>query len=118
MKHINIAMENMKDNAAFKDEESRSIIERIIEKTGDPKIAAVLALDLFLVGVDTVSLPRVIIIISLSYIQIVSIAHEFFETYLENSATACFTFNLYNFDSLYNIFSWYECALYVYIATI
>lgn len=55
MKHINIAMENMKHNTAFKDEESRSIIERIIEKTGDPKIAAVLALDLFLVGVDTVS---------------------------------------------------------------
>lgn len=61
MKHINIAMENMKENAAFKDEESRSIIERIVEKTGDPKIAAVLALDLFLVGVDTVRSPRAIL---------------------------------------------------------
>lgn len=53
MKHINIAMENMKNNP-HKDDESLSIIERILMKTGDPKIAAVLALDLFLVGVDTV----------------------------------------------------------------
>lgn len=53
MKHINIAMENMKNNPC-KDDESLSIIERILMKTGDPKIAAVLALDLFLVGVDTV----------------------------------------------------------------
>lgn len=44
----------MKNNGAIKDEESLSIIERIVQKTGDPKIAAVLALDLFLVGVDTV----------------------------------------------------------------
>lgn len=55
MKHINIAMENMKNNTSIKDEESLSIIERIVQKTGNPKIAAVLALDLFLVGVDTVS---------------------------------------------------------------
>ena len=55
MKHINIAMENMKNNTSIKDEETLSIIERIVQKTGNPKIAAVLALDLFLVGVDTVS---------------------------------------------------------------
>lgn len=54
MKHINIAMENMKNNTSIKDEETLSIIERIVQKTGNPKIAAVLALDLFLVGVDTV----------------------------------------------------------------
>lgn len=59
MKHINIAMENMKNNGTYKDEESLSIIERIVKKTGDPKIAAVLALDLFLVGVDTVSHFRI-----------------------------------------------------------
>lgn len=56
MKHIDIAMENIKkqkDN--YRDEEHISIIERIVDKTGNPKIAAVLALDLFLVGVDTVS---------------------------------------------------------------
>lgn len=48
-------MENMKNNTSIKDEETLSIIERIVQKTGNPKIAAVLALDLFLVGVDTVS---------------------------------------------------------------
>lgn len=55
MKHINIAIENMNNSAAIKDEDNLSIIERIVQKTGNPKIAAVLALDLFLVGVDTVS---------------------------------------------------------------
>lgn len=55
MKHIDIAIENMKtDKEKYKDEEHISIIERILDKTGNPKIAAVLALDLFLVGVDTV----------------------------------------------------------------
>lgn len=55
MKHINIAIENMNNSVAIKDEDNLSIIERIVKKTGNPKIAAVLALDLFLVGVDTVS---------------------------------------------------------------
>lgn len=56
MKHIDIAMENMKkDKEKYRDEEHISIIERIVDKTGNPKIAAVLALDLFLVGVDTVN---------------------------------------------------------------
>lgn len=55
MKHINIAMENMNNTTITKDEDNLSIIERIVQKTGNPKIAAVLALDLFLVGVDTVS---------------------------------------------------------------
>lgn len=57
MKHINIAMEKMDNGTVVKDEENLSIIERIVQKTGNPKIAAVLALDLFLVGVDTVSEP-------------------------------------------------------------
>lgn len=55
MKHINIAMAKMENSTIVKDEENLSIIERIVQKTGNPKIAAVLALDLFLVGVDTVS---------------------------------------------------------------
>lgn len=55
MHHINIAMENRQLNPTPKNEEDISILERIIEKTGNPKIAAVLALDLFFVGVDTVS---------------------------------------------------------------
>lgn len=54
MKHINIAIQNMDNSKTVKDEENLSIIERIVQKTGNPKIAAVLALDLFLVGVDTV----------------------------------------------------------------
>lgn len=54
MKHITIAIENMNKNGTVKEEENLSIIERIMKKTGNPKIAAVLALDLFLVGVDTV----------------------------------------------------------------
>lgn len=48
-------MEKMDNSTIAKDEENLSIIERIVQKTGNPKIAAVLALDLFLVGVDTVS---------------------------------------------------------------
>lgn len=55
MQHINKAIENMNNSTIAKDEENLSIIERIMIKTGNPKIAAVLALDLFLVGVDTVS---------------------------------------------------------------
>lgn len=47
-------MEKMDNSTIVKDEENLSIIERIVQKTGNPKIAAVLALDLFLVGVDTV----------------------------------------------------------------
>lgn len=38
-----------------KNEADISIVERIVRKTGNRKLAAVLALDLFLVGVDTVS---------------------------------------------------------------
>lgn len=60
MKHINIAIENMNNSVAIKDEDNLSIIERIVKKTGNPKIAAVLALDLFLVGVDTVRQYRII----------------------------------------------------------
>lgn len=38
-----------------KPEADISIVERIVRKTGNRKLAAILALDLFLVGVDTVS---------------------------------------------------------------
>lgn len=40
-------------------EEDISIVERILMKTGNPKLASVLALDLLLVGVDTVSIHTV-----------------------------------------------------------
>lgn len=55
MKHIELAMERRKHSTIPKSEEELSILERIIDKTGNPKVAAVLALDLFFVGVDTVS---------------------------------------------------------------
>lgn len=41
-----------------KSEADISIVERIVRKTGNRKLAAVLALDLFLVGVDTVRQGR------------------------------------------------------------
>lgn len=57
MKYIEQTMEKMEhknyDNVK---EEDISIVERILRKTDNPKLAAVLALDLLLVGVDTVSL--------------------------------------------------------------
>lgn len=53
-------MEEMKKSTVVKSDENLSIIERIVQKTGNPKIAAVLALDLFLVGVDTVNINLLI----------------------------------------------------------
>lgn len=56
MRHINIAMEKMNSSTEEeKSEERISLVERILQKTNNPKIAAVLALDLIMVGVDTVS---------------------------------------------------------------
>lgn len=50
------------DNMIHKDfknmkEENISIVEKILLQTGNPKLATVLAIDLLLVGVDTVSIP-------------------------------------------------------------
>ncbi|KAJ8967411.1 hypothetical protein NQ314_002918 [Rhamnusium bicolor] len=57
LKYINQSMEQMKEkNYDNIKEENISIVERILRKTGNPKLAAVLALDLFLVGVDTTSI--------------------------------------------------------------
>ncbi|CAH1364460.1 hypothetical protein MTP99_000840 [Tenebrio molitor] len=57
LKHITKTMEKMKtkDFDQIK-EENVSIVERILLKTDNPKLAAVLALDLLLVGVDTTSI--------------------------------------------------------------
>lgn len=55
MKHISQAVVNLNEqNTSNKSEEDISIVERILSKTKNPKLAAVLALDLLLVGVDTV----------------------------------------------------------------
>ncbi|KAF5295462.1 hypothetical protein FQR65_LT10450 [Abscondita terminalis] len=55
MKHITNALENVSE-VCNKKEEDVSIVERIFEKTRNSKVAAVLALDLMLVGVDTTSI--------------------------------------------------------------
>ncbi|XP_055380217.1 probable cytochrome P450 49a1 [Condylostylus longicornis] len=55
MKYINKTMAESEKCKHKKNESDISIIERIIEKTKNHKIATVLALDLFLVGVDTTS---------------------------------------------------------------
>lgn len=62
MKNINHTMDEVAElstRSAAKgtreeDKDSISIVERIVQKTGNRKLAAILALDLFLVGVDTV----------------------------------------------------------------
>lgn len=53
MKHIEIAMQKL-DLEQEVNSEHISIVEQILRQTRNPKIAAVLALDLMLVGVDTV----------------------------------------------------------------
>jgi hypothetical protein len=54
MKHIEIAMSKLNLEQEVNSEHI-SIVEQILRETRNPKIAAVLALDLMLVGVDTVS---------------------------------------------------------------
>lgn len=54
MKHITMTMNNLNLEQDV-DSEHISILENILRETRNPKIAAVLALDLMLVGVDTVS---------------------------------------------------------------
>lgn len=53
MKQIAEAMERLEERERSQDD--MSIVQKIIRKTSNPKMAAVLALDLLLVGVDTVS---------------------------------------------------------------
>lgn len=55
MKYITEAMDRMEQEGDQRTMEDRSLVEKIILKTNNPKIAAVLALDLLLVGVDTTS---------------------------------------------------------------
>ncbi|XP_026466088.1 probable cytochrome P450 49a1, partial [Ctenocephalides felis] len=66
MKYISIAMENMdKSNASG----NYSIVQKILNETSNPKLAAVLALDLLLVGVDTTSVAMTTTIYQLSQNQ-------------------------------------------------
>lgn len=53
MKHIDAAMQSLKTKTAANDHDL-SLVERILANEPDPKTAYVLALDLILVGIDTV----------------------------------------------------------------
>jgi cytochrome P450 family 49 subfamily A len=55
MKHITQAMERLSTREDQRARHDTSIVQKIILRTNSPKTAAVLALDLLLVGVDTVS---------------------------------------------------------------
>ncbi|XP_060530526.1 probable cytochrome P450 301a1, mitochondrial isoform X2 [Cylas formicarius] len=55
MKHIDAAMERLKEKRDVEDEDL-SLIERILANEKDPKTAYILALDLILVGIDTISM--------------------------------------------------------------
>ncbi|KAL7293767.1 hypothetical protein TKK_0012830 [Trichogramma kaykai] len=59
MKHIDAAIERLKEkknNNAQVHESELSLVERILAKENDPKMAYILALDLILVGIDTISM--------------------------------------------------------------
>lgn len=51
-------MERLKTKTV-KDEKDLSLVERILANENDPKIATILALDLILVGIDTVGLTLI-----------------------------------------------------------
>lgn len=52
MKYINKSLTKLKSKNVNEDE--LSLLERILAKEKDPKIACIFALDLILVGIDTV----------------------------------------------------------------
>lgn len=54
MRHITATVKRLEEGGA-EAERAGSLVECILKQHSDPKMAAVLALDLFLVGVDTVS---------------------------------------------------------------
>ncbi|XP_015437147.1 PREDICTED: probable cytochrome P450 301a1, mitochondrial [Dufourea novaeangliae] len=55
MKYIDAAMERLKTKEAI-DESDLSLVERILAKETEPRMAYILALDLILVGIDTISM--------------------------------------------------------------
>ncbi|XP_066591918.1 probable cytochrome P450 301a1, mitochondrial [Prorops nasuta] len=65
MKHIDAAMERLKQKPEV-DESDMSLVERILDKEKNPKMAYILALDLILVGIDTISMAVCSILYQLS----------------------------------------------------
>lgn len=57
MKYIDAAMVRLKSKRAA-NETDLSLVERILAKESDPKMAYIFALDLILVGIDTASCRR------------------------------------------------------------
>lgn len=53
MNYINAAMDRIKEDSDV-DISARSIMEKILIDTGDPKFATAVAIDLLLAGTDTV----------------------------------------------------------------
>lgn len=53
MKYIDAATERLKKKK-YTNEEDHSLVERILATEANPKVAYILALDLILVGIDTV----------------------------------------------------------------
>lgn len=62
MKYIDDAMLRLKNKSQSLNENELSLVERILANESDPKTAYVLALDLILVGIDTVCIFSYIII--------------------------------------------------------
>lgn len=76
MKYIDEAMIRLKDKKNV-DEADLSLVERILAKESDPKIACILALDLILVGIDTVRRKTKLVGFCLSNLHQLFFVHRF-----------------------------------------
>lgn len=54
MKNINAAMKDLENKNVKDVSNDSSLLQRILAMDNDPKTASILALDMFLVGIDTV----------------------------------------------------------------
>jgi hypothetical protein len=54
MKHINAALERLHSGGPIQVDNDSSLLQRILALDPDPRTACILAIDMFLVGIDTV----------------------------------------------------------------
>jgi hypothetical protein len=54
MKHINAALERLHSDGPVQVDNNSSLLQRILALDPDPRTACILAIDMFLVGIDTV----------------------------------------------------------------
>ncbi|PSN38977.1 putative cytochrome P450 301a1 [Blattella germanica] len=66
MKNINKALDNLQSNGPVQVDNDSSLLERVLALDTDPKTACILALDMFLVGIDTTSTAVASILYQLS----------------------------------------------------